>query len=92
MLQCCGLNYSQLHTPTDTAVRLSEASRQCLACDLDTVYTMCHKLVQQSLLNGTKLAVKHRNVRPPIFNDSRRNLQSAKRTHNHERCKNFLAR
>ena len=43
-------------------------------------------LVQQSQLNSTKVAVKHHNVGPRIVKDSRRNLQSTKRTHRHERC------
>ena len=43
-------------------------------------------LIQQSLLNSTKVAVKHHNVRPHIVNDSRRNLQSAKHTLRHKCC------
>ena len=46
--------------------------------------------VQQNTLDGTKLAVKHHNVRPRKANDSCRNLQSTKLTQLHERCTNFL--
>ena len=42
--------------------------------------------VQQNTLDGTKLAVKHHNVRPRKANDSCRNLQSTKLTQLHERC------
>ena len=46
--------------------------------------------VQQNTLDGTKLAVKHHNVRPRKANDSCRNLQSTKLTQLHERCTNFF--
>ena len=46
--------------------------------------------VQQNTLDGTKLAVKHHNVRPRKANDSCRNLQRTKLTQLHERCTSFL--
>ena len=45
--------------------------------------------VQQNTLDGTKLAVKHHNVRSRKANDSCRNLQSTKLTQLHECCTNF---
>ena len=61
----------------------------CSLMNINEQNSLCC-FVQQNTLDGTKLAVKHHNVRPRKANDSCRNLQRTKLTQLHERCTNFL--
>ena len=63
----------------DTRILLIKVAGYCSLMNINEQNSFCC-FVQQDTLDGTKLAVKHHNVRPRKANDSCRNLQSTKLT------------
>ena len=75
----CSSYESRAHRRACSAVETTEimVAGYCSLMNINEQNSFCC-FVQKNTLDGTKLAVKHHNVRPRKANDSCRNLQSTK--------------